>query len=55
MRKLWAEIGFEPTSFELKDDQDEEESNTEKPDTKQEHWTVLAAKVAPTAHKAEQR
>ena len=35
MRKLWAAIGFNPTSFELEDDQDEEESNFEKPDTKQ--------------------
>ena len=35
MRKLWAEIGFNPTSFELEDEKDEDESNTEEPDTKQ--------------------
>ena len=48
MRKLWAVIGFNPTSFELEDDQDEEESNTEKPDTKQGDRAVIAAEVAPT-------
>ena len=36
MRKLWAAIGFNPTSFKLEDYQDEDEPNTEKPDTKQE-------------------
>ena len=47
MRKLWAEIGFNPTSFELEDDQDEEETNTEKHDTKQGDREVIAEKIAP--------
>ena len=47
MRKLLAVIGFNPTSFELEDDQDEDESNTEKPDTKQGDRPVMAKKVAP--------
>ena len=47
MRKLWAAIGFNPTSFELEDDQDEDEPNTEKPDTKQGDRPVMAEKIAP--------
>ena len=44
MRKLGAEIGFNPTSFKL---EDEDESNTEKPDTKQGDRPVMAEKIAP--------
>ena len=47
MRKLWAEIGFNPTSFELEDDQDEDETNTEKHNTKQGDREVISEKIAP--------
>ena len=46
-RKLWAAIGFIPTSFQLEDDQDEDESNTEKPDNKQGNRPVMAEKIFP--------
>ena len=47
MRKLWPVIGFNPTNFELEDEQDEDESNTERPDTKQGDREVMTEKIAP--------
>ena len=38
---------IQSNKFELKDDQDEDESNTEKPDTKQGDRPLMAEKVAP--------